>query len=60
MNILSISAFYYESTACSPQEVEIIAAAREENFTHKKHDANSPNHAILSFDLNCPEIVAVE
>jgi len=46
MYILGISAFYHDSAACLLKDGEIIAAAQEERFTRKKHDASFPNHAI--------------
>lgn len=46
MNILGISAFYHDSAACLVRDGQIIAAAQEERFTRKKHDANFPKHAI--------------
>ena len=47
MYILGISAFYHDSAACLLKDGEIIAAAQEERFTRKKHDAGFPHHAIL-------------
>src|SRR5215213_5923974 len=46
MNILGISAFYHDSAACLVRDGEILAAAQEERFTRKKHDAAFPRHAI--------------
>ena len=46
MYILGISAFYHDSAACLLKDGEIIAAAQEERFTRKKHDANFPSNAI--------------
>ncbi len=46
MNILGISAFYHDSAACLVQDGEIIAAAQEERFTRKKHDAAFPIQAV--------------
>jgi len=46
MHILGISAFYHDSAACLIKDGEILAAAQEERFTRKKHDAGFPNHAI--------------
>ena len=37
--ILGISAFYHDSAACLVRDGEIVAAAQEERFTRKKHDA---------------------
>jgi len=47
MYILGISAFYHDSAACLIKNGEIIAAAQEERFTRKKHDAGFPHYAIL-------------
>ena len=47
MYILGISAFYHDSAACLLKYGEIVAAAQEERFTRKKHDAGFPHHAIL-------------
>jgi len=44
--ILGISAFYHDSAACLVKDGEIIAAAQEERFTRKKHDASFPKNAI--------------
>ena len=46
MYILGISAFYHDSAACLLKNGEIVAAAQEERFTRKKHDAGFPTHAI--------------
>jgi len=46
MYIIGISAFYHDSAACLLKNGEIIAAAQEERFTRKKHDAHFPHHAI--------------
>lgn len=46
MNILGISAFYHDSAAALIVDGEIAAAAQEERFTRKKHDAGFPAHAI--------------
>ena len=50
-SILGISAFYHDSAACILKDGKIIAAAQEERFTRKKHDANYPHNAI-EFVLN--------
>jgi carbamoyltransferase len=44
--ILGISAYYHDSAACLVEDGRIVAAAQEERFTRKKHDANFPSHAI--------------
>ena len=46
MNILGISAFYHDSAACLVRDGEIVAAAQEERFTRKKHDASFPQNAV--------------
>ena len=46
MNILGLSAFYHDSAACLVRDGEIIAAAQEERFTRKKHDASFPKQAV--------------
>ncbi|NNL65642.1 MAG: hypothetical protein HKP30_05325, partial [Myxococcales bacterium] len=46
MNILGISAYYHDSAACLVQDGRIVAAAQEERFTRKKHDAEFPAHAV--------------
>jgi len=43
--ILGISAFYHDSAAVLIVDGEIVAAAQEERFTRKKHDAAFPHHA---------------
>jgi len=47
MYIIGISAFYHDSAACLIRDGEIIAAAQEERFTRKKHDASFPRRAVL-------------
>ena len=44
--ILGISAFYHDSAAALVIDGEIVAAAQEERFTRKKHDADFPAHAV--------------
>ena len=46
MNILGISAYYHDSAAALVKSGNIIAAAQEERFTRKKHDARFPKNAI--------------
>ena len=45
-SILGISAYYHDSAACLVRDGEILAAAQEERFTRKKHDAGFPHHAV--------------
>ena len=44
--ILGISAFYHDSAAALVVDGRIVAAAQEERFTRKKHDAALPRQAI--------------
>jgi len=44
--ILGISAFYHDSAAALLVDGRIVAAAQEERFTRKKHDAGFPAAAI--------------
>jgi carbamoyltransferase len=44
--ILGLSAFYHDSAAALLVDGEIVAAAQEERFTRKKHDAGFPGNAI--------------
>jgi len=44
--ILGISAFYHDSAAALVVDGKIIAAAQEERFTRKKHDARFPTNAV--------------
>jgi carbamoyltransferase len=46
MNILGISAYYHDSAAALLRNGEIVAAAQEERFSRKKHDARFPQHAV--------------
>jgi carbamoyltransferase len=46
LRILGLSALYHDSAAALVEDGRIIAAAQEERFTRKKHDAGFPEHAI--------------
>ena len=46
MRVLGISAFYHDSAAALIEDDRIVAAAQEERFTRKKHDASFPAHAV--------------
>jgi carbamoyltransferase len=46
MRVLGISAFYHDSAAALVDDGRIVAAAQEERFTRKKHDARFPQHAV--------------
>jgi carbamoyltransferase len=39
---LGVSAYYHDSAACLLRDGVIMAAAQEERFTRKKHDAGFP------------------
>jgi carbamoyltransferase len=44
--ILGVSGFYHDSAAALVVDGEIAAAAQEERFTRKKHDASFPTNAV--------------
>ena len=46
MKILGISAYYHDAAAALIDDGEIVAAAQEERFSRKKHDARFPQHAL--------------
>ena len=46
MNILGISSYYHDSAAAILRSGRIVAAAQEERFTRKKHDAQFPKNAV--------------
>jgi carbamoyltransferase len=46
MLVLGISAFYHDSAAALVDGHSIVAAAQEERFTRKKHDAGFPRRAV--------------
>jgi len=46
VRILGISAFYHDSAAALLADGKLVAAAQEERFTRKKHDARFPRNAI--------------
>jgi carbamoyltransferase len=45
-NILGISAYYHDSAAALLKDGELVAAAQQERFSRKKHDARFPDDAI--------------
>jgi carbamoyltransferase len=48
MRVLGISAYYHDSAAALVEDGVIVAAAQEERFTRKKHDARFPErHGVL-------------
>lgn len=46
MNILGISAYFHDSAAALIRDGHIVAAAQEERFSRRKHDAAFPKDAI--------------
>ena len=46
MHVLGISAFYHDSAAALVTDGRIVAAAQEERFSRKRHDARFPQQAI--------------
>ena len=46
MQILGLSAFYHDSAAALVRDGEIVAAAQEERFSRRKHDARFPKNAV--------------
>jgi carbamoyltransferase len=46
MRVLGLSAFYHDSAAALVEDGRIVAAAQEERFTRRKHDARFPRNAI--------------
>src|SRR5512144_3267591 len=44
--ILGVSAYYHDSAAALVVDGKIVAAAQEERFTRKKHDAGFPAQAV--------------
>jgi len=44
--VLGLSAYYHDSAACLLEDGRIVAAAQEERFTRKKHDAGFPARAV--------------
>ena len=56
MRILGLSALYHDSAAALIEDGRVIAAAQEERFTRKKHDASMPRHAIGS----CLDIAGIK
>ena len=63
VTILGISAYYHDSAAAILREGEIIAAAHEERFSRKKHDATFPENAckyvLQEADIEFKDLTAV-
>lgn len=54
--ILAFSCYFHDSSACIVKNGRIVAAADEERFSRKKHDAGFPEHAIEY----CKSVAAVD
>jgi len=48
VKVLGISAYYHDSAAAVIVDGRIVAAAQEERFTRKKHDAGFPRQAVMA------------
>ena len=59
MIVVGISAFYHDSAVALVRNGEIVAAAQEERFTRRKHDAAFPLNA-LEFCLRQAGVTAGE
>jgi carbamoyltransferase len=59
MRILGVSCYYHDAAAALVQDGLLVAAAEEERFTRKKHDAGFPKQAI-DFCLARAGITAAE
>ena len=46
MVVLGISAYYHDSAAALVRDGKVVAAAQEERFTRRKHDAGFPANAV--------------
>lgn len=46
MRVLGLSAYYHDSAAALVIDGKVVAAAQEERFTRKKHDAGFPGNAL--------------
>jgi len=46
VNVVGISAFYHDSAACLVSDGVVVAAAQEERFSRRKHDADFPARAL--------------
>lgn len=46
MRVIGISAFYHDSAAALIEDGRIVAAAQEERFSRRRHDARFPSSAI--------------
>lgn len=62
-NILGLSCFYHDSSACLVKNGEVVSAIQEERLSRKKYDSNFPklaiNHAVQDAGITFDEIDAV-
>ncbi len=47
MNILGISCYYHDSSACLLRGGKVVSAVAEERFTRVKHDTSFPTNAMF-------------
>src|ERR1051326_4115049 len=59
MRVLGISAFYHDAAACLVVDGRAAAAAQEERFSRRRHDAGFPARA-AAFCLNQAGISAAD
>ncbi|OGS12235.1 MAG: hypothetical protein A2234_02745, partial [Elusimicrobia bacterium RIFOXYA2_FULL_58_8] len=59
MNILGLSAYYHDSSACLVQAGELVAAAQEERFSRVKNTPDFPRSAI-NYCLQAGNITATD
>ncbi|HMK67455.1 MAG TPA: carbamoyltransferase [Stellaceae bacterium] len=59
MRVLGVSAFYHDSAAALVVDGRIVAAAQEERFSRRKHDARFP-HAAIEYCLSAGGLSAGE
>jgi len=57
--ILAFSCYFHDSSACIVKDGKLLAAADEERFTRKKHDAGFPKHAI-QYCLKAADVTSVD
>lgn len=48
MRVLGLSTFYHDSAVALVEDGRIVAAAQEERFSRKKHDAGFPRRALAA------------
>ena len=46
MRILGVSAYYHDSASALVEDGRVVAAAQEDRFTRRKHDASFPKNAV--------------